>query len=631
MALQRSFTRGVRKSVLVTRHEDCYFTTQNYDQIRMLGKGSFGSVALLRDKRSGAERVCKVVDTSRMAAKVLQLTRAEIAVLCELDHPSIVKIYEYADDEHEKQIVFMIEHIAGGSCEELLSKSGRPLSESLVGKLVFQLFVALAHCHARGVVHRDLKPANMMLTASSLLGMPDLKLIDFGLSVGHGASSRDCVGTPAYMSPEVVSCRPVTPKADVWGAGVCAVELLVGRPPFGFTGGTTTAEVVFDRISSYQGFDDLVPVLSALPGWQTRSQNAKHFVRILLNPNESARPSARQAIQQPWLQVHRQEGKHLSNQMAQSLKAFTSAPSAARSCAMVVAARLGASDQESLGQAFIGADADGDGRIGREDLEDALANIDKWWWDSAVEVDADRLMDVADMSHSGGIDYTEFLAACLYAQSSSFEDLAERAFHALDEDKDGLLQVQAIQPAFRERDAPLVMSFPQDCSFGLDEWCETLQRYANSVPSPHPLKGTRPSLLGANGILANSAMPHLQPAGPYQQSPLPVMQTSGPGPQLQPNPALIQQVPTQPLQGMPMQMLPGPHSQTQLGAFPGNVQQRPLQPGPPFQMQLGGFAGQVQQTPQGIVPQIPGPTRMHAAPMCPPQGDTRMARQGALS
>merc|ERR1719181_1470152 len=113
------------------------------------------------------------VSVAGMSDSMVRMLKKEAELLCTLDHPGIVRLYEYAEDTELQQIIMILEHVAGGGCDDLLAQSlGVPLSESLVVKIVHQVLVTLAYCHARGIVHRDIKPENIMLTCRPIWRSP---------------------------------------------------------------------------------------------------------------------------------------------------------------------------------------------------------------------------------------------------------------------------------------------------------------------------------------------------------------------------------------------------------------------------------------------------------------------------
>ena len=144
-----------------------------------------------------------------------------------LNHPNIVSIYEYGEDETYAWIV--MEHVDGPSLLGRMRAGYRPDPEVLPSVLE-QLLDALNYSHSRGVVHRDVKPGNVLITSAGVA-----KISDFGIAridrenytqVGH------VLGTPHYIAPEQYNGEQATDRTDIYAAGVLVYEVLCGRRPF---------------------------------------------------------------------------------------------------------------------------------------------------------------------------------------------------------------------------------------------------------------------------------------------------------------------------------------------------------------------------------------------------------------
>lgn len=485
----RADTRGVCKSEVIVQHGSSKSLSENYVQLKQLGSGAFGKVNLVRDKTFKQERVCKVVSTKGMSRPVLDAMKKEIELLRTLDHPSIVRLYEFAEDPLAQELTLILEYISGGDCHDLVKNSAVPLEEKLVAHFLYQLLKALAYCHLRGVVHRDVKPNNMMVLYSSDGGEPDLKLIDFGLSELGSPEMRDYVGSPLYMAPEIHRHATYTLKADIWSAGISALELLAGEPRFPHPHAQT--------IGRCRGFDELVGHLAGNTAWEARGPQARDFLRTLCQVEASLRPGADAAAEHPWLQAHRPATRKFPRAIARSLSAYARAPAVVRCCLLSIAARVGDPDLQTLGHAFLSADTNGNGLLSHEDLEDALDNVDglEWWHcDFPVRVNVGELLRAGDLSHHGGLNFTEFVAACLCTKYGAPEVFATRAFLALDSNRTGLVRVDEIRGLFRERDQPFLNTLPQDRPFGLAEWRKCVESYSPESDESSSEEGSSDSL-----------------------------------------------------------------------------------------------------------------------------------------
>ena len=144
-----------------------------------------------------------------------------------LQHPGIVAVHEYGEDQHFAYIV--MEYVEGQELRKLMRERGRfELSDSM--EVMRQLLAALGYSHQQGVVHRDIKPANVMV----LSGLK-IKVMDFGIARIQSSSMTQVgtvLGTPTHMAPEQLMGETADGRTDLWAAGVIFYELLTGRSPF---------------------------------------------------------------------------------------------------------------------------------------------------------------------------------------------------------------------------------------------------------------------------------------------------------------------------------------------------------------------------------------------------------------
>ncbi|WP_045875195.1 serine/threonine-protein kinase [Pseudofrankia sp. DC12] len=189
-----------------------------------LGSGSFGLVLAGRHldlDRAAAVKVLPIDDPAN-GPSLTAAFRAEARMLSRLDHPHIVRIYEYIGQD---EFCLLIMELLGGGT--LAQHRLPPASACAVGLAVAD---ALSHAHGHGVLHRDIKPDNILFTVA---GQP--KLTDFGIGrvfVETSGSTSHLAGTPRYMAPEQIIGRHLGPAVDQYSLGVVLYEQLAGRPPF---------------------------------------------------------------------------------------------------------------------------------------------------------------------------------------------------------------------------------------------------------------------------------------------------------------------------------------------------------------------------------------------------------------
>ena len=211
-----------------------------------LGAGGMGEVYRATDTKLGRDVALKVLP-AEMAQDPERLSRfrREAKVLAQLDHPNIVTIHsvEECDGVH----FLTMQLVEGQPLDRLICAGGLPLEQ--IVEIASALGDALAAAHEKGIVHRDLKPANVMVSHEGRV-----KVLDFGLAKDFRGSNLGAtmtsdsrtevgvvMGTPAYMSPEQTSGRPLDHRTDIFSLGVLLHEMATGRRPFE---GTSSAELV---------------------------------------------------------------------------------------------------------------------------------------------------------------------------------------------------------------------------------------------------------------------------------------------------------------------------------------------------------------------------------------------------
>ncbi|OJD18096.1 AGC/RSK protein kinase [Emergomyces pasteurianus Ep9510] len=203
----------------------------DFEPLSCLGKGTYGTVLLVRHSVTGALYAQKQFRKASLTVhrKLVEQTKTERAILESVNrHPFVVKLY-YAFQDHEK-LYLILEYAQGGELFTHLAIE-RMFTEEVASFYMAELVLALEHLHHNvGVVYRDLKPENCLLDADG-----HLLLTDFGLSkvaVDGQDRCNSSLGTVEYMAPEVVQGKPYGKACDWWSLGALGFDLLTGSPPF---------------------------------------------------------------------------------------------------------------------------------------------------------------------------------------------------------------------------------------------------------------------------------------------------------------------------------------------------------------------------------------------------------------
>lgn len=200
----------------------------DFDLIRVLGRGTYGKVQLVRCKRDGELYAMKTM-SKRLLEETEQIeqTLTERNVLLKTKHAFLVSAH-YTFQTPQK-IFMVLDYVPGGELFGRLKDEGR-FSEKRTMLYAAEILLGLGHLHKLGFIYRDLKPENILVD-----GKGHLKITDFGLVKTHMNSktttSTFC-GTPEYIAPEMLQQQPYTRSVDWWSYGILVFEMLTGLPPF---------------------------------------------------------------------------------------------------------------------------------------------------------------------------------------------------------------------------------------------------------------------------------------------------------------------------------------------------------------------------------------------------------------
>lgn len=295
--------RRRRDSLMAAAKRPTSFSEKNVHDmytfpLKSLGSGMYGNVVLAEHKATGMQVALKIIRKKLTDAKQFKSVVNEIntmkAALTTTGSPNIVRIYDAYQDKH--RIYIALELCPGGELfDRIVAK--KKFSEEDASVIVRKLTTAIKAFHDKGIIHRDLKPENILLDSEA--DDAEVKITDFGLVKVDGEEDlhrHQKVGSPGYVSPQVLTSPPLYTKAcDVWALGVITYVLVAGFPPF------------------YGEDRDMFKAIKAgrfafqSPWWDTISDAVKDLIKKMLTVDPDERITTEGILAHPWIVEHQKD------------------------------------------------------------------------------------------------------------------------------------------------------------------------------------------------------------------------------------------------------------------------------------------------------------------------------------
>ena len=249
----------------------------NFEIGKVLGKGSFSSVVLVKRKEDGITYAMKRVKISQLSTKERENALNEIRILASLQHKNIIGYKEAFFDEESKTLNIVMEFADDGDIEGKISHNKKfhmIFEEKTIWLWIIQILEGLKYLHENNIMHRDLKCANLFLMKNGLLKLGDLNVS----KIAKMGIAQTQTGTPYYASPEIWKDQPYDYKSDIWSVGCIIYEICKLRPPF--TG--TSLRNLYENIS--KGVYEPIPSIY--------SRDMSKFIGMMLVVDPTKRLSA---------------------------------------------------------------------------------------------------------------------------------------------------------------------------------------------------------------------------------------------------------------------------------------------------------------------------------------------------
>ena len=278
--------------------ENLKLSSQTYQKIKSLGKGSYGQVFLVKSLQTQKEYALKETIITKKKEVFLYFTMNEINILSKLNNPFIISLkcaFKTQLDNDIEKLGIIMEYVDNGDLNKLLIDYKYDeiyFEEKRILNWLFQVCLALIYLQKNDVIHRDIKPSNIFLMADD-----SIKLGDFGISKKVSLSSDITffIGTPRYTSPEIINKKDFSFKTDIWSLGVTFLELISLRAPFL---GYETEEIYENIIKRNINSNILNKEKNGFNNYITKrySKNLLDLIKEMISMNPDDRPNAKDIL-----------------------------------------------------------------------------------------------------------------------------------------------------------------------------------------------------------------------------------------------------------------------------------------------------------------------------------------------
>ena len=416
--------------------------SKKYKILKRLGDGSYGTVYSVVNNQTGIYAAMKKIEKLKENEIDDLEIKNEINILKKLDHPNIVKIYEFYDTLSDFYIV--TDYCKKG---ELYGYIKNYYSENQLAVLFYQVFSGLSYLHEKHILHRDLKLENIMISEiEEDINTKEkyfwIKIIDFGTAkiFKKNKNEKAVVGSSYYIAPEVLK-QKYNEKCDTWSVGVILYMLICGRAPFD---GKNDDEIIESiKIGEYN---------NKHPKLLSRSKEVQDLVSCLLERKINKRLSAFDALNHPFFTKFNSRAlfcnfneKEIQSYLDNLLNYKFQSKFQQLVLAFVVHNIPHSNETRIILKLFRFFNTKGNCKLTKKEL---IIGLYKFRDKNIVDQSIDDIFLMLDGDNNGYIEYEEFLRACIDKNNVLNNENLKYAFKFLDKDNSGTLSVDKIMNVF---------------------------------------------------------------------------------------------------------------------------------------------------------------------------------------
>ena len=406
-----------------------------YKIIKTLGDGSFGIVFCAINIQTGMKIAMKQIEKLKENVVDDLEIKNEIDILKKLDHPNIVKIYEFYNTK--KNYFLITEYYKYGELYNYLKYS---YNETQIAVLFYQVFSGLCYLHENNILHRDLKLENIMISdiekdINTGVDYFWIKIIDFGTAKIFKKSKNEkaVVGSSYYIAPEVLK-QKYNEKCDTWSIGVIMYMIIVGRAPFDGENDEEILENIKTGVYNYKHKKLL-----------STSKECQDLISKLLEVDTKKRLSAKEALNHIFFKnFHGRKlfsnfkMKEIEVYLNNLLKYKFQSKFQQLVLAFIVHNIPFTDETKNILKLFLLFNKSGNCKLTKVELIEGLCNYKE---KEEIEKVIDDIFLLLDGDNNGFIEFEEFLRACIdkkkILNNETLEEIFKNTIKEVDKDNDG--------------------------------------------------------------------------------------------------------------------------------------------------------------------------------------------------